>query len=81
MIPHGRRDGWLTAAIIAVLVCRAIRGRWRCVVAVVRRLGRCAHPRRQGHDVLTADDKERLTAWAARARRGERHGDDRHFPP
>ena len=76
MVPYGRRDGWLTAAVIAMLLWRAIRGRWRRVGAIMRQTGvRAPH---QGCDGLTAEDRRRLTAWAARARRGEPRGDDRY---
>ena len=75
MIPHGRRDGWLTAAVVALLGAGRYAGRGgapspSCAISAGRR-----HPR-QGCDDPTAEDIHRLSAWATRARRGEPRGDD-----
>lgn len=79
MFPRGRRDWWLTATVVALLVGEGIRRRWRrgvaavTAIAAIRRPGRRA-PLRHRYDALTAEDQRRLAARATRALHEENHG-------
>jgi hypothetical protein len=76
VIFHGRRDWWLTVAVVALLIGEEIRTRWRRGVAKVTAVRRPALPTtlRRGCDELTAEDKGRLAARAGRALREENQG-------